>query len=97
MNAKGKAILAHITIIGWIISLILNQGENREEFSSFYLRQVLGISLLGLVLSWIPGLNLFAGILILILWIVSLIQSLSDQKWVIPVIGEYFQDWFKAI
>jgi uncharacterized membrane protein len=97
MNAKGKAILAHITIIGWVISLILNQGENREEFSSFYLRQVLGISLLGLVLSWIPGLNVFAGILVLILWIVSLVQTLSDEKWVIPVIGEYFQDWFKAI
>jgi uncharacterized membrane protein len=89
--------LAHITIIGWVISLILNQGENREEFSSFYLRQVLGISLLGLVLSWIPGLNVFAGILVLILWIVSLVQTLSDEKWVIPVIGEYFQDWFKAI
>jgi uncharacterized membrane protein len=58
---------------------------------------VLGISLLGLVLSWIPGLNVFAGILVLILWIVSLVQTLSDEKWVIPVIGEYFQDWFKAI
>lgn len=97
MDAKGKAILAHITIIGWIIALILNQNEDREEFASFYLRQVLGISLLGLVLSWIPGLNFIVGILVIILWIISIVKALSDEKYAIPVVGEYFQDWFKMI
>ncbi|NBC25195.1 MAG: YtxH domain-containing protein [Bacteroidetes bacterium] len=97
MNAKGKAILAHITIIGWIIALILNQNDDREEFASFYLRQVLGISLLGLLLSFIPGLNLIAGILVLALWIISLVKALSAEKYEIPVLGEYFQDWFKMI
>ncbi len=97
MDAKGKAILAHITIIGWIIALVLNQNENREEFASFYLRQVLGISLLGLVLSLIPGLNLIVGILVVMLWIISIVKALSEEKYVIPVVGEYFQDWFKMI
>ncbi len=97
MNAKGKAILAHVTIIGWIIALSLNQNENREEFTSFYLRQVIGISLMGLVLSWIPGLSFFVGILVVVLWVISIVNAISDEKYVIPVVGEYFQDWFKMI
>lgn len=97
MNAQGKAVLAHITIIGWIIALVLNQNENREEFASFYLRQVLGISLMGLVLSWIPGLKFIVGVLIITLWIISIVKALSNEKYAIPVVGDYFQDWFKMI
>jgi uncharacterized membrane protein len=97
MNAQGKAVLAHITIIGWIIALVLNQNENREEFASFYLRQVLGISLMGLVLSWIPGLKFIVGVLIITLWIISIVKALSNEEYAIPVVGDYFQDWFKMI
>ena len=39
MNSKAKAILAHITIIGWIIALILNM-KDKDEFTSFYVRQL---------------------------------------------------------
>lgn len=97
MDAHGKAILAHITIIGWIIALMLNQNENKEEFTSFYLRQVLGLSIMGLVLSLIPGLNFIVGVLIVALWIISIVKALSNEKYVIPVVGEYFQEWFKMI
>lgn len=30
MDSKTKAIVAHITLIGWIIALLLNQGENKD-------------------------------------------------------------------
>lgn len=34
MDGKTKAIIAHITIIGWIIAIVLNSSE-KDEFASF--------------------------------------------------------------
>ncbi|OFZ56042.1 MAG: hypothetical protein A3D92_21280 [Bacteroidetes bacterium RIFCSPHIGHO2_02_FULL_44_7] len=51
---KTTGIVAHITLIGWIIALVMN-GEKKDEekaFGAFYLRQVLGIFILGIG-SWL--------------------------------------------
>ena len=53
MDGKTTAIIAHITLIGWIIAIIINSNE-KNEFASFYIRQLLGLFLAGLVLAWIP-------------------------------------------
>lgn len=34
MDGKTKAIVAHITIIGWIIALVINSSE-KDEFASY--------------------------------------------------------------
>lgn len=97
MDDKTKAIVSHITLIGWIVALVLNQGEDKTELSSFYIRQMLGLMLLSLVGSIIPVLNFFLWIVVLVLWIMSLIGSLNGEKKLTPYVGEYFQDWFKAL
>lgn len=96
MDDKTKAIVAHITIIGWIISLVLN-NQNKEELTSFYLRQLLGLFLAGLILSFIPVLGWILSIVIFVFWVLSLIGSIQGEKNLTPVIGEYFQQWFKAL
>ncbi len=97
MDDKTKAIVSHITLIGWIVALVLNQGENKTELASFYIRQMLGLFLLVFVLGLIPIVNLIAWILGVVLWILSLIGSLNGEKNLTPVVGQYFQDWFKAL
>ncbi len=97
MDDKTKAIVSHITLIGWIVALVLNQGENKTELASFYIRQMLGLFLLVFVLGLIPIVNLIAWILGVVLWILSLIGSLNGEKKLTPVVGQYFQDWFKAL
>lgn len=97
MDDKTKAIVSHITLIGWIVALVLNQGDNKTELASFYIRQMLGLFLLVFVLGLIPIVNLIAWILGVVLWILSLIGSLNGEKKLTPVVGEYFQDWFKAL
>jgi len=95
INSKTLATIAHITLLGWIIALLLN-NSNKTEFSSFYLRQTL---ILNLVLSL--GLTSFIGRIIallgLILLIISLLSALTGEKKVVPVVGTYFQNWFKSI
>jgi uncharacterized membrane protein len=95
-NGKNIAIIAHITLIGWIIALVMN-NEKKSEFASFYIRQVLGIMLLGFVCSFIPIIGWFAWIFVLVLWVMSLISALNGQKKPILLLGEQFQDWFKSL
>ena len=95
MDGKTKAIIAHITIIGWIIALVLNSNE-KDEFTSFYLRQLLGIYLLGIVCTFIPVIGWIISIAVLVFWILSLIGSIQEEKKETPIVGKYFQDWFKT-
>jgi hypothetical protein len=95
MDARTKAIVAHLTFIGWIVALIDN-SNNKEEFTTFYLRQTIGIFLAGMVLSWIPVVGWLAGIVIFAFWILSFVYAIQGQMKIIPM-GEYFQDWFRGL
>ncbi len=101
MDDKTKSIVAHITAIGWVIALVMNQSDKGEN-TSFYLRQTLGIYLIWVAgsivgsytIGIIGAIAFFAGI---ILWILSLVGALSGEQKPVPVLGEMFQDWFKGI
>jgi len=95
-DGKNIAIIAHITLIGWIIALVMN-NDKKTQLGSFYIRQVLGIMLLGIILSFIPVINFFAWLLPLIMWIMSLISALNAQEKPVFLLGEQFQDWFKSL
>jgi hypothetical protein len=95
MDARTKSIVAHLTPIGWIVALIMN-SSNKEEFTSFYLRQTLGIYLASMVLSWIPFFGWLAGIIVFAFWILSFVYAIQGQTKIIPL-GEYFQDWFRGL
>ena len=98
MNDQGKirAIVAHITIIGWIIALVMNNND-KNEFASFYIRQMLGIIILGAVGGMIPIIGIFVAIVVLVFWIISLVGAIGEKKVLIPGIGSLFQDWFRTI
>ena len=95
-SGKNVAIIAHITIIGWVVALIMN-NQNRTEIGSFYIRQVLGIGLLGLVVSWIPLINIIGWIFVVILWIMSLMSAINGTQKPIFLLGTQFQEWFKSL
>lgn len=96
MSSKTVAIIAHITIVGWVIAVILNLNE-KSDFVSFYLRQLLGLFLLGAIGSMLPVLKLFVPIVVLILVILSLVGAIKEKKEITPFIGQYFQQWFAGL
>ena len=96
MDGKTKAIVAHITIIGWIIALVNNSSE-KDELASYYIRQLLGLYLLGIVCSIIPIIGWIASIVVFVFWIMSLVGSIQGEMKETPLGGKYFQDWFKSI
>ena len=103
MDGKTKAIVAHLTIVGWLIAFILNNTE-KDEYASFYIRQQLGLMLTGIalgilsvfpIIGWLV--SAFGGIALFIFWLVSLIWAIQGETKPLPWIGQYFQDWFKAL
>lgn len=95
-DGKNIALIAHLTLIGWIIALVMN-NNTKNEFGSFYIRQVLGLGLCGLVLSFIPILGWLVSLGIFVLWIMSLISAINGEKKLTPLLGAQFQDWFKSL
>lgn len=101
MDDKTKSIVAHLTLIGWIIALVMNQSDKGPN-TSYYLRQMLGLLIfwvLGVVLSLapVPFLAWIWYVIVFILWVLSLVSALSNQQKPLPVVGEMFQQWFKSI
>lgn len=101
-EGKGKALIAHLTIIGCLIALFMNK-EKQNEFASFYIRQTLGIHLYWLIFtvlvtgfdSWLASMGFYLSYVIL--WFYSFINAIQYKKQEIPVIGLYFQKWFKQL
>ena len=102
MDDKTKSIVAHLTIIGWVIALVMNQTDKGPN-TSYYLRQMLGLTLVAIIGSLlfsflpVPYLGTVWSVLIFILWVLSLVGALSGQQKPLPVVGDMFQQWFKGI
>ncbi len=102
MDAKTKAIISHLFVIGWIIAVILNTSK-KEEYASYYIKQNLGIIILGIALRILNVIPLFGpvlwvigGILLFIFWLMSFIWSIQGEMKPIPLLGDKFQAWFKG-
>lgn len=101
-EGKNIALISHITIIGTIIAIILN-NDKKNTFASFHIRQTLGIFLLffalgypvGLFDDWMISSSLY--IFIFILWAYGFVSALQGQMNLIPLLGSFFQKFFKNL
>lgn len=93
------AIISHITIIGCLVSMV-QHTEQKHPFSSFYIRQALGLHLLFFALgnlisfadNWtVTGILYGAYLTMLVL---SLHACTQKEEKALPFIGNYFQKWF---
>lgn len=101
-EGKTYAIISHFWVIGLIIAYFLNNSK-KNSFASFYIRQMIGINLLIIVNKYIvydmigSFVGLIFGVIIFILWLISIMGAFKSEEKAVPVIGEHFQDWFKNI
>ncbi len=101
-EGKTNAIISHFTIIGTIIAIFLNNSK-KNQFTSFYIRQMIGLHLLSFLNGWLTKQYLSGwissaiGITIFLFWLISFIGAINNNEKVIPYIGDKFQEWFKVI
>lgn len=100
---KTTAIIAYITLVGFIVAVIMN-NDKKNKFASFHIKQVLGLSLTGLafsvinvipILGWL--ISILGGVFIFILWVIGLINVMNTKETPLPVLGVYYQNWFDDI
>ncbi len=102
MNAKTKAIVSHLFVIGWLIALIVNSSK-KEQLASFYIRQNLGFIVVWVALEVLrilpivgPVIRVVGGVLLFIGWLMSLIWSIQGEQRPVPWLGDQFQTWFRG-
>lgn len=106
MDEKTSGIVSYLTLIGWIV--VLATRKEKTEYTSFHLRQMLGIMVLGIgisIIGFIIGMVSstlgaiwnFVSFIPLILWVLAFIGALNEEKKLVTVVGEQFQEWFKSI
>lgn len=102
-KSKNTAIVAYLTIIGSLIAIFMNQEENKNEFSSFHIRQALGLFLSFLLLGYFIGyfddwtVTSAFYIFYFILWICGFLGALQGEKKIVPLVGNFFQSTFKNL
>lgn len=101
-EGKTAALISYIPVIGAPIAFFLNKNK-RNYFASFHIRQTFGLNILYFINKWIVyeyfGLTAFnigkGGVLVL--FILGGLGALREQKKLVPLLGDKFQEWFKNI
>ncbi len=101
-EARKIAIVAYLTIIGTIAAMLMN-SEPRREFASFHVRQALGLNLgfyllgyfIGYFDSWLVTSAFW--LFFIVLWVYGFASAIQSQARMVPIVGPYFQKWFKNI
>ncbi|MCK0124156.1 hypothetical protein MWU76_07070 [Gelidibacter sp. F2691] len=100
-EGKTLAIVSYFTFVGLIIAIIMNL-EKRNSFTSFHIRQMLGLIMMlifsNLVEEYINSLLGTAfWIITFVSWLFGLYHAIKEDYKPIPVLGDKFQEWFKNI
>jgi hypothetical protein len=89
---KTVAILAYITLIGFIAAIVINSNK-KTQLGAYHLRQMLGLFITGIVCI-IPLLGLLIALFLFVLWIMGLISAVKGEMKPVPLLGGMYQKWF---
>jgi uncharacterized membrane protein len=101
-EGRQMAIISYITIIGLVIAFSMNV-DKKNEFARFHIRQALGLGILFFTISLFIGYFdswMISGsfyVFFIVLWVFGLTNAIQSEHTPVPLLGDYFQDWFKNI
>lgn len=100
-EGKTLAIVSYLTFVGLIIAIVMNL-EKRNPFTTFHMRQMLGLIIMLIVSNMVEKyLHSFTGTALWALtftsWIYCLFYCIKGEYRLLPIVGEKFQVWFRNI
>lgn len=98
-EGKSNAIISYLTIFGTIIAFYLN-NDKKNEFTSFHVRQALGLWLTFFALGYIVG--IFDSWLVSLAWymffgvlfLYGFMTAISGRTYATPILGKLYQKIF---
>jgi len=101
-EGRTPAVIGYITIIGTIIAFFMN-NDKKNEFTSFHIRQALGLWLTFFALGYVVGIFdnwfitlafwLFFGVL----FIYGFINAVAGKLQEVPILGAFYQKIFSSL
>lgn len=101
-EGKTYALVAYLTLIGTLIAFFMNQ-EKRNEFTSFHIRQALGLGLLYIAIGYMVSsfdsmmVSMSFWIFFSVLFLYGIFGAITGKLNKIPMLGDFFQNLFKSI
>ncbi len=89
--AKVVAVVSYLTLIGWLIAIAL-YGKHKSCFTSFHLRQSLGLIITGALLSFIPLVGWIMNVAVCLAWLYALYHAVQGQQQKVPFLGDFYQE-----
>ncbi|MBS7566400.1 DUF4870 domain-containing protein [Mucilaginibacter sp. Bleaf8] len=106
MSKKTMAVVAYITIIGWVVSYLeYKKSVDKSPLVNYHLGQSLGLIILsfalgivmGVLVAVIPGLYIVSyiiSILSLVLLLMGVIAANNEAFKPLPIVGRLFEGKF---
>jgi uncharacterized membrane protein len=101
-EGKTLAFVAYLTLIGTLIAFFMNQ-EKRNTFTSFHVRQALGLGLLYIAIGYIVSsldsmmVSMSFWVFFTVLFLYGIFGAITGNLNKIPILGDFFQNLFKTL
>lgn len=101
-EGRTYAFISYLTLIGTLIAFFMNQ-EKRNAFTSFHVRQSLGLWLLYLMLGYVVSgfdswmISSSFWIFFSIVFLYGIFGAITGKENKTPIIGDFFQRIFSTI
>ena len=90
-------------VLGWLTGIVFLVLERENKFVRFHAMQsittFLSLSVIGMLISWIPFIgwvtSQLIGILSLIVWLILMFKAYQGEMYKLPVVGDFAEKQVK--
>ena len=99
MDENIEGLLAYV--LGWLTGIIFLLLEKESDFVRFHAMQstimFLGLTILSIIVGFIPILGAILGALLwilgLIFWILGMVKAYQGERYKFPIVGNLAEQW----
>jgi len=88
---KIVAVLGYITLLGWLVAIVLHD-KHKSSFTTFHLRQSLGLIITGALLALVPLIGWLMNIAVFLVWLYAIYHAIQGRQEKVPVLGDCYQE-----
>ncbi|NQY88675.1 MAG: hypothetical protein HRT51_13185 [Colwellia sp.] len=89
-TTKIVAIVGYVTLIGWLVAIVLHD-KHKSSFTTFHLRQSLGLIITGALLALVPLIGWLMNVAVFLAWLYAIYHAVQGRQEKVPALGDFYQ------